>query len=244
LSDHTIFTAGHSPRSLKIAPLFVPGPGAHRNTAEWLATFSTLLKLSKRPAKPMQASEPSAESILRIELLLCPGAVASVALLVADCCVARLQDAEASRRLHLAAFELVENAVKYSSGRRATIELELERGSDSERWLTLRVRNDADPERLDDIGRRFRDLRHRSDPVGLYDRLIVEAAPKPSGFSGLGLARIRAEGGLELDCMVDGSSLTISARARLAGEGLGPGASRSDQATGGHAPEQRRGTDR
>lgn len=192
----------------------------------------------------MEASEPAAESILRIELLLCPGAVASVALLVADCCVARLQDAEASRRLHLAAFELVENAVKYSSGRRAAITLELERGPDSERWLTLRVRNDAGADRLDDIGRRFRDLGHGTDPIGHYDRLIVEAAPKPIGFSGLGLARIRAEGGLDLDCTIDGSSLTVSARARLAREGPGPAAPRSDQTAGGHSPELRRGTDR
>ncbi|HXX70634.1 MAG TPA: ATP-binding protein [Polyangiaceae bacterium] len=155
------------------------------------------------------------EPILRVDLLLCPGAVASVALLVADCCVARIHDADASRRLHLAAFELVENAVKYSSGRLARVELELETRSDDERWLTLRVHNEADADRLEEIARRFTGLRPPSDAIDHYDRLIVEAASKPIGLSGLGLARIRAEGGLELDCAVDGRSLTVTARARI-----------------------------
>lgn len=163
----------------------------------------------------MEVPAGRVEPILRIDLLLCPGAVASVALLVADCCVARIHDAEASRRLHLAAFELVENAVKYSAGRLARVELELEAGSDADRWLTLKVRNEADEGRLEEITRRFHDLRPPSNALDHYDRLIVEAASKPSGLSGLGLARIRAEGGLELDCVVDGQSLTVSARARI-----------------------------
>lgn len=169
----------------------------------------------------MEAAAGSAETILRVELLLCPGAVATVALLVADCCVARIHDADASRRLHLAAFELVENAVKYSSGRLARIELELEARSEDERWLTLRVRNEADADRLEEISRRFAGLRPPSNPIDHYDRLIIEAASKPIGLSGLGLARIRAEGGLDLDCAVDGRLLTVSARTRIRPEAIG-----------------------
>ena len=53
------------------------------------------------------------------------------------------------------------------------------------------------------------------DPVVYYDQLIAESAPR-SGGSGLGLARIRAEGELDLDFAIDGNELTISARAPIA----------------------------
>ena len=42
----------------------------------------------------------------------------------------------------------------------------------------------------------------------LYDRMIEESAPL-EGVSGLGLARIRAEGGLDFDYTIEGDELTL-----------------------------------
>lgn len=126
---------------------------------------------------------------------------------VTDFCELSLQDIRLGARLHLAAHELVENLVKYGKESSVRLDVEVER---VERASILRLRtcNAAAPERLDEAVRILTGLRDAEDPVAFYDQLVLESAPR-QGVSGLGLARIRVEGELDLDFRVDGNQLSI-----------------------------------
>jgi hypothetical protein len=57
-------------------------------------------------------------------------------------------------------------------------------------------------------------LNEAPDPVAYYQDLIASSLAHESG-SGLGLARIRAEGEMELSCDLRGDLLSISAEASI-----------------------------
>lgn len=118
-----------------------------------------------------------------------------------------IDDRDTTSRLHMAAHELVENVLKYGSTPEVGLEFELERRNDGQ-IVRLRTRNTAAPEQLDEVTRRVTELRAAPDPVAYYDRLIRSTAPM-IGVSGLGLARIRAEAGLDVDCSVEGREVSI-----------------------------------
>jgi hypothetical protein len=61
------------------------------------------------------------------------------------------------------------------------------------------------------------ELRAATDPIAYYDRLIRATAPV-LGSSGLGLARIRAEAGLDVDCSVSGREVSIVVQATMRSE--------------------------
>jgi hypothetical protein len=58
------------------------------------------------------------------------------------------------------------------------------------------------------VARLVSELKAAADPIAYYDRLIRSTAPIV-GSSGLGLARIRAEAGLDVDCSVNGREVSI-----------------------------------
>src|SRR5688572_15085375 len=124
-----------------------------------------------------------------------------------DFCQMAIEDLETTSRLHMAAHELVENVLKYGSTPEVGLEFELERG-EQHSIVRLRTRNTAEPQQLEEVIRRVRELRTAPDPVAYYDRLIRSTAPL-TGMSGLGLARIRAEAGLDVDCSVEGQEVSI-----------------------------------
>jgi hypothetical protein len=133
--------------------------------------------------------------------------------LVSSFCSVVLDNVNVSARFYMAAHELAENITKYSSGPRVSLELALEEEESS--WvLKIRARNEASPERLREVERRLLALRAASDPVQHYDELISETA-MIEGISGLGLARLRAEGGLDVDYKIEGNELTIVAHAPI-----------------------------
>jgi hypothetical protein len=124
-----------------------------------------------------------------------------------DFCQMTIEDLETTSRLHMAAHELVENVLKYGSSPEVGLEFELERG-DTRSIVRLRTRNTALPEQLREVTRRVSELKAAPDPIAYYDRLIRSTAPV-AGMSGLGLARIRAEAGLDVDCSVEGREVSI-----------------------------------
>ncbi len=124
-----------------------------------------------------------------------------------------------SSRFYMAAHELAENITKYSVGPCVSLELALEEG-DSACIMKIRARNQASPERLREVERRFAELGAAIDPVKHYDHLICSTAML-EGVSGLGLARIRAEGGLDLEYSIEGSELTIVASGPISGSWSG-----------------------
>jgi hypothetical protein len=139
--------------------------------------------------------------------------VTAVLRLVSSFCGMVLDEPSVSSRFYMAAHELAENITKYSAGPRVSLELSLEE-DDELHVLKIRARNEASPERLREVERRLIELKNARDPIQLYDELIVETSTI-EGISGLGLARVRAEGGLDLDYNIDGKELTIIAQAPL-----------------------------
>jgi Histidine kinase-like ATPase domain len=124
-----------------------------------------------------------------------------------DFCQLTLADLEMVARLRLAVSELVENVVKYGMQPNVRVEVELlERNGQT--TLRLGTRNRASPDYLKRAVALLSELKSAPDPVAYYDRLVRESAPR-AGVSGLGLARIRAEGELELDFKVEGDELWI-----------------------------------
>jgi hypothetical protein len=137
--------------------------------------------------------------------------VSAISRLVSDFCQIGLRDLDISSRFHMAAHELAENVTKYSTKSRVSLEVELAE-KDGLHTLSVRTRNHTSPDRLAEVEKRLKELKATKDPVGLYDRMIEETAPL-EGVSGLGLARIRAEGGLDFDYTIEGDELTMVVQA-------------------------------
>ncbi|MFZ5889515.1 MAG: hypothetical protein ACOY0T_00455 [Myxococcota bacterium] len=154
------------------------------------------------------------ESTRRATLLLTMTAfsnarmVSAVSKLLSEFCRCLVDDPDVAARFYMVAQELAENLMKYSSGSNISVSAEL-LSQDGALTLRLEARNRTTPERLRAAELHLRELTSAKDPVALYDRLILETAPKLNE-SGLGLARIRAEGGFNLNYRIDGDELTVS----------------------------------
>jgi hypothetical protein len=135
--------------------------------------------------------------------------IASLRNAVSDLCSPHVADADELSRVLLAAHELLENIVKYSSGGMAEFHFALERASGALR-ARLRTKNRAEPERLSDTRTRLDALAAARDPVAHYDEMIRESAGRRDG-SGLGLARILAESEMNLDYQIEHGVLIITA---------------------------------
>src|SRR5690606_26506312 len=162
------------------------------------------------------ASDSRPRAVLTITMSSFPSArvVGAVSRLVSEFCYSLVDDPDIVARFHMAAQELAENLAKYSSGPDVSISAEL-LGSDTSAVLRLMARNRGTPEQLRDVECRLREIQSAEDPVELYDRLIREVAPLDD-VSGLGLIRIRAEGGLNVDYAIEGNELTISVHSSVA----------------------------
>jgi hypothetical protein len=139
--------------------------------------------------------------------------VSAISQLVNDFCQIGLRDLDISSRFHMAAHELAENITKYSTTARVSLEVELSETA-GVHTLSVKTRNRASPERLVEVEKRLKELKSTTDPVELYDRMIEATAPL-EGVSGLGLARIRAEGGMDFDYKIDGNELTLIVQAAV-----------------------------
>lgn len=162
-----------------------------------------------RPTMPQPPPSQSPPASLFVCLSFCPSErlVSAISQLVCDFCQMVLQDFDESSKFYMAAQELAENITKYSTTNRVSLEVEIVE-TDTGHVLQIRTRNQSSPENLTEVERRLHELKHTNDPIELYDRIIEETAPL-EGVSGLGLARIRAEGGLEFDYHIDGDELTV-----------------------------------
>jgi hypothetical protein len=135
--------------------------------------------------------------------------IASLRSAMSDLCGPHVADADELSRLLLAAHELLENIVKYSSGGMAEFHFALERAETGLR-ARLRTKNRAEPERLSDTRQRLDALAAARDPVAHYDDMIRESAGRRDG-SGLGLARILAESEMTLQYSIEHGTLVITA---------------------------------
>jgi hypothetical protein len=128
--------------------------------------------------------------------------------LVSDFCQMVLEDEDTSSRFHMAAHELAENLSKYSTGSPVSLEVQL-MDVGEECMMKVCAHNQTSAEKLQEVEERLVALQDAENPIQHYDRLIRETAAVPD-ISGLGLARIRAEGDLDVEYTIAGNELTIS----------------------------------
>ena len=124
-------------------------------------------------------------------------------------------DPETMSRLALASHELLENAAKYSSSGETKLRVQVAEappGEAARRRVSILTWNEAIPEEIDSLRRIFGALNAAPDPFAYYQQRMRETI-KQSARSELGLARIRAEADMTLDCKVDGAMVCVIAEA-------------------------------
>jgi anti-sigma regulatory factor (Ser/Thr protein kinase) len=120
-----------------------------------------------------------------------------------------LRDPDSTSRIALVIHELLENTLKYSTDGHALLNVTVGDEVNGRRRVEVTARNKATPEQAEDLGRRIHALAAADDPMELYVGLMRESAQR-SG-SGLGLARIRVEGEMQLSCALEGDAVIVSA---------------------------------
>jgi len=133
----------------------------------------------------------------------------SVRNLVVELCSECLDSNERAQQLVLAVQELVENLVKYSDGGRSALDFELLQ-LDGQPCARIRTSNRASATRLGDASAMLDRIIAAPEPVALMHALVAASGDREG--SRLGLARLRAEVGLELRYGVEGDRLEIEAR--------------------------------
>lgn len=114
---------------------------------------------------------------------------------------------DAVYRVSLAVHELLENAAKYAVGERTGLAVRFEiKGASA----SITVTNEATPEHIARLRTCVAEIQAAVDPFIHYQDLMRESVGVERE-SGLGLARIRAEGELNLSLEVEGSMVTITA---------------------------------
>jgi two-component sensor histidine kinase len=124
-----------------------------------------------------------------------------------------LQDEDAIFRVAMTAHELLENAAKYASDGQARLEVHvIPRGDDA--IVQVAVTNNATPEHINQLGICYAEMNAASDAMAHYFALMRRNA-KPSkdgrALSRLGLARVRAEGEMEIAVDVQGPVVKVTA---------------------------------
>lgn len=120
-------------------------------------------------------------------------------------------------RLSLAAHELVENAVQYGPDGDAKFSIRIDPDPtepDNGHVVRMTTRNRAHAEQRETARRRVEALNQADDAFAYYLTLMSDSARREEG-SGLGLARVRVEADMLIDCSIEGEHLEIAARARI-----------------------------
>lgn len=116
-------------------------------------------------------------------------------------------DPDAVFRVSLAVHELLENAAKYGIGEKTGLSVHFEATGHS---ASIRLTNQTTPEHIKRLRTCVGEIQASSKPNEHYQTLMRRTFGIREE-SGLGLARIRAEGELDLALEVDGSMVTIVA---------------------------------
>jgi hypothetical protein len=117
-------------------------------------------------------------------------------------------------RIAMAAHELVENAVRFSNDGAAVLRIDVTPGDPAR--VTICTTNSASAENLATVVGWLQEMMSVSDPFTFYLEAMRETARRAHG-SGLGLARVFAEGALDLDCKVEGDTIIVTAKGTLHG---------------------------
>jgi hypothetical protein len=121
------------------------------------------------------------------------------------------------QRIVMVAHEMLENLAKYASDGQVTFGVELHEAhgeGGGELVARLRSSNVATAEHVREAEGILARLGSAAHPVTAYDELIAESTQRTG--SRLGLARIRVEGEMALEGIVEGARITLVAERRIA----------------------------
>jgi hypothetical protein len=162
---------------------------------------------------PGTATLPPALMRASIRLSIRPaGAIASRVRELLTVVYGDFLEPDETQSIAMAAHELLENVVKYGGDGESSFEVDVVDHDDGVS-VRLKTTNLAAPEHIDELRGLVDRIRDTLDPVGLYDELIASSVHRAG--SGLGLARIRAEGGMDLACSVELGRIAIVAERRV-----------------------------
>jgi len=121
--------------------------------------------------------------------------------------------ADGSSQVAMVVHELMENLAKYAEG--GSMRLEVEARPHQTRYqIRITAANHASPDRLEALEQILKDIASSRDPRATYVRYMNESVTRSEG-SGLGLARIRAEGDMGISYSRSGNEISILAEASL-----------------------------
>jgi hypothetical protein len=128
-------------------------------------------------------------------------------------CGTFLRDPDMIYRIAITVHELLENAIKYSidGATEITIELRTQPGASH---VSIRTENRASRESILAVRDLIDRIHGAEDPFVFYCDLMRASLERNEG-SGLGLARIRAEAGLEIHSAVFDDHVSVFAEARI-----------------------------
>jgi hypothetical protein len=124
-------------------------------------------------------------------------------------------DPQAIFQVSLAVHELLENAAKYSSSEEAELQVQF---SIKEKLARIELTNLSTPQHIARLKACVEEIQKSSHPFELY-QTMMRKTHGTKNESGLGLARIRAEGELDLSIEISGQAVTIIASSPLKTEG-------------------------
>ncbi len=148
---------------------------------------------------------------LDLPLTISPAIVSPTRRLLESKLAPVLDDDDAVFRVAMAAHELLENAAKYASDGKARLEVEVS-PHQQDALVRVVVTNNAVREHVDQLAACFAEMKSESDAMAHYFALMRRNARNGS-ISRLGLARVRAEGEMEIAVDIDGQTVRVAASA-------------------------------
>jgi hypothetical protein len=150
---------------------------------------------------------------LDLPLTISPAIVSPTRRLLESKLAPVLEDDDAVFRVAMAAHELLENAAKYASDGKARLEVEISPHNE-DALVRVVVTNNASRENIDNLGACFAEMKAEGDAMAHYFALMRRNA-KNGSISRLGLARVRAEGEMEIAVDISGDTVKVVASAIL-----------------------------
>ena len=150
---------------------------------------------------------------LDLPLTISPAIVSPTRRLLESKLAPVLEDDDAVFRVAMAAHELLENAAKYAKDGKARLEVQVS-PRDEDALVRVAVTNSAVREHIDQLSACFAEMKAESDAMAHYFALMRRNA-KNGSISRLGLARVRAEGEMEIAVDIEGETVKVVASAVL-----------------------------